>query len=64
MYRSKPVIAPKCLGIVTHSYAAPFSRKTCFDKTMEVLKRRRSNSEKQPCFSNYFLQLESRKKGA
>ena len=30
--------------------------------TMEVVKRRRNNSEKQPCFSNYFFQRESRKK--
>ena len=33
-----------------------------FDRNMEVLKRKRNNSEKQPCFGNYFLQLESRKK--
>ena len=54
MYRTKPVIAPKCLGIVTHSYAAFFSRKTCFDKTMEVLKRRRSNLYPDDLFKQIF----------
>ena len=32
-----------------------------FDQIMEILKRRRNNSEKQPCFGNNFFQLESRK---
>ena len=33
-----------------------------YKDTMDVLKRRRNNSEKQPCFGNSFFQLESRKK--
>ena len=42
-----------------------FRRKTCsYLISMQVLKRKRNNSEKQPCFGNQFLQLESRKKRA
>ena len=32
------------------------------DPPLEVVKRRRNKSEKQSCFSNYFFQLEIRKK--
>ena len=33
----------------------------CKTWTMEVVRRSRNNSEKQPCFGNQFLQLESHK---
>ena len=57
MYHIKPVIALERFCIITHSYAAYFSIKTCLDKTNSIF-----NSKTKRIYLNPLIVYESKLK--